>query len=481
MCLSPIKRLNPQFIDIGVRTANSKDYNTSSYAALRILGADPHSIYRLQNLIDDGATQIKNVSQQFMYVPCGHCAECVQRKQNEVVQRAYFQSLGKLNFFLTLTYDDAHLPKYTDPWGRVFTYASHNDFRYLVRLLRKNYFVPNGITFKYFVCSERGKKRHRPHFHAVFMVDPCAVDLDTGEQMILDPYEVEKELREMILKYWAINRGTRSRPDWESRFTYVTDARGHSNFDFHYVESFKGSGKACKDRTSVAYYVSKYVTKTDPYENRLAKRFFAPWYSSANRELIDKSKRYWRVISSRGHWSRGFGYTPYSHQVYNRAIDEFYENTDPDVLVPNFWIHKSVAEPRHFSCCAYLLDKTLGHDAYKFGNFINSKTKRTDFDSSYDPEDVPSGVLMRRKQLSDRKMTNIKQSQYLPTSLTDKLVIGFDEKHVGLKPTFSNTKDMPDFAGLELKYDHSHSDEWQPFGFEDRFIPVQMSIDWSEA
>ena len=63
--------------------------------------------------------------------------------------------VGKKTGFLTLTYDDEHLP-----WkGSLFP----RDWQTFMKRLRKDY----GLPVKYYMCGEYGPLHLRPHFHAV--------------------------------------------------------------------------------------------------------------------------------------------------------------------------------------------------------------------------------------------------------------------------------------------------------------------------
>lgn len=74
-------------------------------------------------------------------------------------------SLFNANAFVTLTYDDQHLP----PGGSLV----YDDFRLFLRRYRRSrwYFDEHGNLVKpdsrYFVCGEYGAEKDRPHFHAI--------------------------------------------------------------------------------------------------------------------------------------------------------------------------------------------------------------------------------------------------------------------------------------------------------------------------
>lgn len=60
-----------------------------------------------------GLNFMKDCDNDFMYVPCGRCPECVAVKQSGMVQRIQCEAKYNHLFFCTLTYDNAHLPKLT--------------------------------------------------------------------------------------------------------------------------------------------------------------------------------------------------------------------------------------------------------------------------------------------------------------------------------------------------------------------------------
>ena len=104
-------------------------------------------------------------------VPCGQCIGCrLERSRKWAVRCVYEASLYEDNCFITLTYDDAHLPR------DLSLNVAH--FQKFMKRLRKR-FVPeipsdvvdrdewlslNGIRF--FHCGEYGENFGRPHYHA---------------------------------------------------------------------------------------------------------------------------------------------------------------------------------------------------------------------------------------------------------------------------------------------------------------------------
>lgn len=97
------------------------------------------------------------------YVGCGRCLPCRVRKKREWVHRILLEaSLNADNSFVTLTYDDDHLPEDHN--------VSPADFRAFTDLFRY-YHGP----FRYFGVAEYGDEYGRPHYHLVIFGLP-AVD-----------------------------------------------------------------------------------------------------------------------------------------------------------------------------------------------------------------------------------------------------------------------------------------------------------------
>lgn len=90
-------------------------------------------------------------------VPCGTCEGCRADQSLMWSIRAYHEStLHFKNSFITLTYDDDHLP--SD--GKIVKKHLQDFFK----RLRKNY--PAG-TIRYIACGEYGELYRRPHYHAI--------------------------------------------------------------------------------------------------------------------------------------------------------------------------------------------------------------------------------------------------------------------------------------------------------------------------
>lgn len=93
------------------------------------------------------------------FIPCGKCEGCRIDKSQDNATKVYLESLNhNQNCFLTLTYDNEHLPK---PKTLV-----KRDLQLFWKSLRKA-IQPQKI--KYLACGEYGLLTRRPHYHAAVM------------------------------------------------------------------------------------------------------------------------------------------------------------------------------------------------------------------------------------------------------------------------------------------------------------------------
>ena len=92
-------------------------------------------------------------------VPCGKCKECLQEKSKEWAFRIMDEaSLNVHNSFITLTYNDEHLPPNESVVKR--------DIQLFLKRLRKQ-LAKDDIRIRYFCCGEYGDLKGRPHYHMI--------------------------------------------------------------------------------------------------------------------------------------------------------------------------------------------------------------------------------------------------------------------------------------------------------------------------
>lgn len=99
-------------------------------------------------------------------MPCGRCVGCRVDRSREWAVRCYHEAqLHGQNSFITLTYNDDHLP-----WDRSL---SLRDWQLFMKRLRKEI-----GQVRFFHCGEYGEKTNRPHYHA------CLFGFDFPDKVI---------------------------------------------------------------------------------------------------------------------------------------------------------------------------------------------------------------------------------------------------------------------------------------------------------
>lgn len=98
----------------------------------------------------------KALSGRQLTVACGKCIDCRLSYAREWALRCmHEQQTSGDSIFVTLTYDDDHLP---DDWN-----LHYKHYQLFMHKLRKR--VPHAGRF--FMCGEYGETNFRPHFHAI--------------------------------------------------------------------------------------------------------------------------------------------------------------------------------------------------------------------------------------------------------------------------------------------------------------------------
>lgn len=153
--------------------------------------------YRPIHIGNKSSYPVPGISYDGYDVPCGKCLECRQQKQSEWQTRIAFELSSLYSrhgraVFLTFTYSPTCLPVYEDASYIVdettkehFNVPCFNHGDVLAFLNRIKVYMNKKYgkgTYKYFVCSEYGKETKRPHYHAIFFLEPCVDWFDFVEK-----------------------------------------------------------------------------------------------------------------------------------------------------------------------------------------------------------------------------------------------------------------------------------------------------------
>ncbi len=90
-------------------------------------------------------------------IPCGQCIGCrLEYARQWAIRCMHEKKMHEQSTFITLTYDDEHLPSYGS--------LNIEDFQKFMKRLRKN---QSQKKIRFFQCGEYGENFQRPHHHAI--------------------------------------------------------------------------------------------------------------------------------------------------------------------------------------------------------------------------------------------------------------------------------------------------------------------------
>lgn len=245
-------------------------------------------------------------------VPCGTCAECRQVYYDSLYQRAIVESQSSYMYFVTLTYDDKHIPHLTLPSGLDVYFSDYTHIKDLFKRLRNRGVIDR--PFRYLCVNEYGDKRSRPHFHLLLFV----AKYDTDDKTT--PLFYERLLFDNLIKYYSVNIGTRKNPIYEPLFTYrvkYTTTGMKSNYFVKYVDpavtyDYNDNDNSTTFSKTIRYLIG-YVNKGSRFE------------SVIENELIDLKddvlkRKLKNILSCRVRYSKGFGNGFYNKEKVDMPI-----------------------------------------------------------------------------------------------------------------------------------------------------------------
>jgi len=209
-----------------------------------------------------------NIRTKPFRVPCGNCIGCrLEYARTWAVRCTHEASLYDNNCFVTLTYDDEHLPNNCS--------VSKREFQLFMKRLRKRY--PND-RIRYYGCGEYGKnvdfkygagRLGRPHYHL------CIFGFDFEDKKIFEYGKIKESRRGMRVKRGesTLYRSKELEKVWTKGFSSVGEV------------TFESAG-----------YVARYCTKKITGERPLTidgKRYqtASEYYGEKEREFALMSRR----------------------------------------------------------------------------------------------------------------------------------------------------------------------------------------------
>lgn len=182
---------------------------------------------------------------EFVSVPCGCCIECRLQYSREWASRCMLEAASwKHNWFITLTYDDDHLPKGSLD-NPTLVPEHFTQFMKDLRTKYKKEFDHDNVRF--YGCGEYGDSSLRPHYHLILFnaplndltVDIPYIDKDTGKKLVIQKADQNGEpfyFSQFIKDCWKYGNILIGRVSWDSAAyvaRYVLKKQKGINADFY--------------------------------------------------------------------------------------------------------------------------------------------------------------------------------------------------------------------------------------------------------
>lgn len=137
---------------------------------------------------------------KWMQIPCGHCINCRINRANDWKKRILKEcEKYENNHFVTLTYDDFHLPQNKS--------LNKRDVQLFIKKLRRFLdFHGYDKKIKYFCSGEYGDISRRPHYHLILI--NCDLSfMDYKMEYIKNENNTNYYNSELIKKLWTDSNG----------------------------------------------------------------------------------------------------------------------------------------------------------------------------------------------------------------------------------------------------------------------------------
>ena len=164
-CYHPLKAFDISSVD-GLSKNNKKNLIIKSYNVNHLEKINGKYI----ECYDDYRSDLcERYIKDYIEIPCGKCIGCRLEYSRQWANRMMLEAkYHSQNWFVTLTYDDLHVPRsyYGDPnSGEALPSLTlrKRDIQLFFKRLRKQ----TGQNFRYYACGEYGENTHRPHYHFI--------------------------------------------------------------------------------------------------------------------------------------------------------------------------------------------------------------------------------------------------------------------------------------------------------------------------
>lgn len=233
-CYHPLKGF-----PVGLTENGKTDYKVRSFSVNHL---EMHN-GKWQDCYDDFLSDYRERAVlDYIEIPCGHCIGCRLQKSRDWANRMLLESKEhKENWFLTLTYDNEHLPPANETvidytTGEIGDSPIHplvkRDLQLFLKRLRKQQAFDFDNKIRFYACGEYGSKTFRPHYHLIVFGLHLDDLIQNGQNELGQPYFISKTIGEL----WTYGFHSVAPMTWETCAyvaRYVTKKQYGENADIY--------------------------------------------------------------------------------------------------------------------------------------------------------------------------------------------------------------------------------------------------------
>lgn len=166
MCKNPLKGFQ-----VGLNISGKPDYKVCSFSVdhLEYVGSSWKSVF-----VPDVLYNPFKIVRDFILIPCGKCLDCRMSYARDWANRMMLENtFHSSSYFLTLTYDDFHVPVSYYPdletgEARIaYTLRKDELSDFMKRLRRRLEYYGKKSDIRFYGVGEYGSNTFRPHYHLI--------------------------------------------------------------------------------------------------------------------------------------------------------------------------------------------------------------------------------------------------------------------------------------------------------------------------
>ena len=203
---------------------------------------------------------------KLVILPCGQCLDCRCRYAQEWANRIMLEAqYHDESYFITLTYDEEHVPVALDKSGEPVYTLQPKDLQDFIKRLRSDQEYHKDNRIRFYAVGEYGSTTHRPHYHIIVF----GLKIDDLELIGKNRHGTLLHDSKKIREIWGLGLTEVDQMSWESAAycaRYTVKKLGKKETSFYEDHNLVPEFSRMSLKPAIGYqYFDEY--KEDIYKN----------------------------------------------------------------------------------------------------------------------------------------------------------------------------------------------------------------------